>query len=495
MNGDELERIQADAQALETLQEISEDTSILPTLSRTDVPPDVHAIPASKCGRETTAVCYRQPTSGIFYAATATGTENLDPGQISLVPFFCYAMTRLGTLKRDFTEVVQRIDAFTGGISLASNVRTRFDAEGRCVPFITINAKCLNRNLEKMLELVQEILFEISFEDQVRLKSLLLEYRAGLESMIIHNGHRYAISLSSRYFSDSAYISELWNGVHQLRYIKDLSSELNGERLESLAMSLADMRRRIMVPANFATALVGEVEPLEQIIPVVSQRSLTPTFEQGSQGIPHFNAPKIDFPEELPREGWATETSVSFVAKTFKSVRMDHADAPGLAVISKMLRSLYLHREIREKGGAYGGFAVYNIENGLFSLASYRDPHILATLEVFDRANQFITSGDYQEEDVKEAILQVCSDIDKPDPPGPAARKAFYRRIISMTDESRRRFKKQLLKLNKDNIVDTAMRYFGKEQSAGGVVVISGEERLRQVNEKIPENLLRLDKI
>ena len=26
-------------------------------------------------------------------------------------------------------------------------------------------------------------------------------------------------------------------------------------------------------------------------------------------------------------------------------------DAPALAVIAKMLRSLYLHREIREKGG------------------------------------------------------------------------------------------------------------------------------------------------
>jgi Zn-dependent M16 (insulinase) family peptidase len=495
LSATELERIQSDAQALQTLQETSEDTSILPTLSLTDVPPDVHAIPASKCGRDTSAVCYQQPTSGIFYATTAMGTEALNSDQLSLVPFFCYAMTRLGTSKRDYTEIVQRIDATTGGISLASNVRTRFDAEGRCVPFITINAKCLNRNLDKMFELVQEILFEISFDDQIRLKSLLLEYRAGLESMIIHNGHRYAISLSSRYFSKSAYISELWSGVHQFRYIKDLSTELNSDRLESLAMNLADMRQRVMVPANFATALVGEVKPLEQIIPVVSQRSLTPKFEYGSEDIPDFKPPKINFPNELPREGWGTETTVSFVARTFKSVRMDHADAPGLAVISKMLRSLYLHREIREKGGAYGGFAVYNIENGLFSLASYRDPHIQATLDVFDRTNQFITSGDYQEEDVKEAILQVCSDIDKPDPPGPAARKAFYRRIISMTDESRRRFKQQLLTLNKKNIVDIAKRYFGESQPAGGVAVISSEERLQQVNEKIPENPLKLEKI
>ena len=61
----------------------------------------------------------------------------------------------------------------------------------------------------------------------------------------------------------------------------------------------------------------------------------------------------------------------------------------------------------------------------------------------------FITSGKYQDEDIKEAILQVCSDIDKPDPPGPAAKKSFYRKIVSMKDEDRRRFKKRLLVLEK----------------------------------------------
>ena len=491
----EINRIHADARALKILQETTEDISRLPTLSLTDVPPDIYAIPAAQCAGPTTAVCYQQPTSGIFYATTAMGTEVLDADQLALVPFFCYAIPRLGTRKRDFTEIVQRIDAYTGGISLASNARTRFDAEGQCVPFITINAKCLNRNLDKMFELVQEILFEVSFEDHVRLKSLLLEYRAGLESMIIHNGHRYAISLSSRNFSSSAYISELWNGVHQLSYIKELTTELKSDQLDTLAHNLADIRQRVIVPENFCTALVGEAEPLKQIIPVVSQRSLTSKHQKDAQRIPHFNPPNIDFPDELPREGWATATSVSFVALTFKSVRMDHVDAPCLAVISKMLRSLYLHREIREKGGAYGGFAVYSTENGLFSLASYRDPHILTTLDVFERSNQFITSGDYREEDVKEAILQVCSDIDKPDPPGPAARKAFYRSIISMTDESRQRFKQQLLTLKKDNIVDSAQRYFGNERAASGLAVISSDERLRQVNSKSPQSPLKLYKI
>jgi presequence protease len=490
-----LVRIREDAEALAVLQEKIEDISILPTLDLEDIPADIHTIPASKCSETTTATCYNQPTSGIFYTTTAMGIGNLDVAQLPLVPFFCYALPRLGTRKHDFTEIVQRIDAYTGGINLASNARTRFDDAGMCIPFVTINGKCLSRNLDRMFELIQEILFEVSFADGVRLKSLLLEYRAGLESMILHSGHRYAISLSSRYFSTASHISEIWSGVHQLKYLKGITESLDPEELEIIAGNMMDIRNRLIVRENFRTALVGEAEPLEKAIPILDYRSLTPHAGDDAENFSCFEPPPLTVPDEMPREGWGTSTSVSFVAKTLKTVRMGHKDAPGLSVISKILRSLFLHREIREKGGAYGGFALYNMENGLFSFASYRDPHILETLDVYGRASAFVTSGAYRDEDIKEAILQVCSDIDKPDPPGPAAKKSFYRKIISMKDEDRRRFKKRLLVLKKKDVVETARRYFGADSGPYGVAVISSEDRLKQVNGKISDRPLKLHKI
>jgi hypothetical protein len=145
---------------------------------------------------------------------------------------------------------------------------------------------------------------------------------------------------------------------------------------------------------------------------------------------------------------------------------------------------MYLHREIREKGGAYGGFAIYNAEDGLFSFGSYRDPHIMATLAAYSRAADFIRSGNYTEEDVKEAILQTCSEIDKPDPPGPGARKAFFRRIIGLSDETRQRHKEQLLKLNRKAVMAVADRYFNTDPSNKAVAVISNRDRLDAVNQK-----------
>jgi Zn-dependent M16 (insulinase) family peptidase len=171
---------------------------------------------------------------------------------------------------------------------------------------------------------------------------------------------------------------------------------------------------------------------------------------------------------------------------------MEHKDAPALSVIAKMLRSLYLHREIREKGGAYGGFAAYNPETGIFAMASYRDPHIVATLNAFDGANEYIRSGKFTDEDIKEAILQVCSDIDKPDPPGPAARKAFFRSLVSLTDERRLKFKQALLTLSRSRIIAAADTYFNSAGRNRAVAVISGKDRLEEANTHLSDQPLTL---
>ena len=205
--------------------------------------------------------------------------------------------------------------------------------------------------------------------------------------------------------------------------------------------------------------------------------------------------PQADGEGGLPHEGWSTSSAVSFVALSFETVRMSHPDAPALMLISKMSRSLYLHREIREKGGAYGGMSIYTPEDGVFSFASYRDPHIVSTLKAFSGAMEFMASGDYSAEDIKEGILQVCADIDKPDSPGPAAKKAFYRKIVSLSDELRRRFKHDLLALTREDVIRVSRKYLDPLRIRKGVAIISGEEKLKAANQKLTDNPLSLYRI
>jgi len=487
----DIERIKKDAEALKRLQETEVDVSCLPTLEREDIPPSVPIVRESPSEEAVPASLYNMATSGIVYFAAAAGTGLLPAELIPLVPFFCYALSRMGTAKRDYAEMAQRIDAYTGGVGFSTHARTRFNDTGDCVPFISFNGKCLLRNQEPMFDVIRELLHHADFSNLTRLKSILLEYRAGLESMVIHSGHRLAISLASRNLSPTRMLSETWGGIHQLQTIKQLSDDITEQDLTALSGDLTAIVRALFTQKNFQMALIGETAALTSARSCA--QSVFDGFTAGKDD--GFKAPDMAMSEKIIREGWSTSSAVSFVALAFETVRMAHEDAAALAVISKILRSMYLHREIREKGGAYGGFALYSPEDGLFSFASYRDPHIVSTLKAFDNAADFIRSESFSDEDVKEAILQVCSEIDKPDPPGPAARKAYYRKIISLSDEMRIRFKSRLLSLTRGQVVQAAEKYFDGNGTRKAVAVISGEDKLNAANAKLEGKPLEMHRI
>ena len=491
---DDIEKIKKDAEALKRLQETPEDLSVLPTLELSEIVPEVTKIKPTDSTHA--AELYRQPTSGIFYLSSAAGVGGLDENLIPLVPFFCYALPKSGTNLRDYAQVARRIDLYTGGVSLSAQARTGYadngaEGPGTCVPFVTFGGKCLARNIGKLFEILNEFLTEYSFSDLSRLKNLLLEYRAGMESSIVQNGHRLAISMASRNFSLSSALSEKWHGIHQIKFIKELTDDLSEGRLESVAKDLAGIARAVFAKDNLKIALVGEEADL------TDGEKLASSLREGlgkSDGA-GFGEPKLAVSDSVPREAWSTSSAVSFVARCFETVRFGHPHAPAMSVVSKLLRSLYLHREIREKGGAYGGFSIYSPEDGQFCMASYRDPHLAGTLRVYENAFEFVRSGKFTDEDVKEAILQVCSEIDKPDPPGVAARKAFYRRILRLSDEARDKHKRELLALNRKSVVESAAKYFDAKSPTHAVAVVSGEEKIASANKNLGADSLALFRI
>lgn len=474
----DMESIRKEAETLKVLQESEEDLSLLPTLEREDISPDVKTVAPS--GERNGLVYYDAPTSGIVYTTLAFGTADLEPEHLALVPLFSHVLTRMGTRDMDYVAVARKMDATTGGIGAASHSRTRLD-NGSLSPFVTLSAKALERNLTPMLELLGDFTARYDFSDTERLRQLLFEYRAAMESAVVQSGHRLAISLSSRNLSPGCALSEDWNGVHQLKRIKTLTDSImagNTGVLETLQKHFATMAETLFTGENLRAALVSEQGIREEALSGMEGLKA----DLGKEGQPGFILPSL-FGQEAGavREAWTTSTAVNFVALSLGAPRLDHPDAAVLSVVAKLLRSAYLHREIREKGGAYGGFALYNAEEGVFSMASYRDPHIRRTLDVFAGASDFLLSGKFDETDIKEALLQVCSEMDKPDTPSAAARKAFIRDLVGLSDGERKRFKERLLQVDKKGVCEVAGRVLSQTDQRG-VAVITGADILAKAD-------------
>ncbi|MBF0228026.1 MAG: insulinase family protein [Desulfamplus sp.] len=522
---EDIASIREDSAKLAELQEQKEDVSVLPTLELSDVKPDIEIIQpdiiiesnfidsqeieidktekrtSPDSGSLLSLKCYEKTTSDILYFTSVSGIGSLAEDLKPLIPFFCRAFTGAGTALRDYAEMAELIDLYTGGIGIGPYSGTGFNGDDHHLSFLSLQGKSLNRNIGQMFDIISELMSKFSFKDATRLKNLLLQYRAGMESSIVGNGHRYAMSLAARNLSLSSKVAEMWHGISQFQFIKSLTEQ--SDIIDKISSDLSEIAKQVFVQGNIKPAVVGDRNAIatsdSNIVKMVKgfksgkgldskQCSSVKSGDSGQESGQNLEQGRdldLSIPTVYPFEGWMTTTSVSFVAQAFKTVRLGDPDAPALSLISRLLRSLYLHREIREKGGAYGGFASYNAEEGIFSFASYRDPNIRRTLDVYRNACDFIISGDYTEEDIKEAILQVCADIDKPETPGPASIKAFYRQILGLTDEKRKRFKESLLTLDKQQIINAAEKYFTISEDKKGTAVISSREQLEAANQSL----------
>jgi Zn-dependent M16 (insulinase) family peptidase len=150
---------------------------------------------------------------------------------------------------------------------------------------------------------------------------------------------------------------------------------------------------------------------------------------------------------------------VAFNVRIFKTVRYTHQDAPALLVLANYLRDTFLHRELREKGGAYGGYANAGIASGTFYFGSFRDPNIVRTYDVFDQAVKWVTEGEIDTESLKEAILGACGDVDPLESPDIKGRREATQRMTGFTREARERFKQRLLHVTADDLRRVTQTY------------------------------------
>ena len=186
------------------------------------------------------------------------------------------------------------------------------------------------------------------------------------------------------------------------------------------------------------------------------------------------------FEAEVKKEGWSTNVPVSYVANIFRTVHYTHEDSPTLQVLAKLLRSCYLHREIREKGGAYGGYATFSAIEGLFSFLSYRDPHITRTLQVYNNAIEWALEGKFSDEDLKEAILGVFADIDRPLSPSGKGNREFILGLRGLTLDIRRKRREDILSVTRRSLIQAAEKHLKANMDKNSVAVISSEEKLVQ---------------
>lgn len=442
------------ASELARLQEADDDVSVLPTLELPDIPRTVPR-PAYELSREGGAQVGRapQPTSGLVYLDAQLHVGQLSPELLELLPLYAYALPRSGAADLDYVGLARRIEAKTGGVSAAANVGTGPNDLADLRASFSVSGKALSRHAEELVAIVRDVLAEPRFDTE-RLTQLVRQQRAGLEASVVQSGHMYARSLANAQLSPAAALSERQGGLSALAHLKALTEE--GQVAQLLARFAEITAALRTSPARVLLTATGADLDL----------NLSPVTDLFKEGTP--KSPQLNVNPRAP-QARTTDVPVSYHAQSFRTVPYTHPDAPALLALAHLLRSEYMLRELREKGGAYGGYATYDPQAGLFGLSSYRDPRMARTYKVFQGARNFV-HGDLGERELREAVLSASTQLDPLTSPDTVARLRFFGDLAGYTPEVQEAFKARLLGVTLQDLRRVADAYLTNDAAAYAMV-------------------------
>lgn len=470
LTDDEVRQIVERAQALEERQHRKDDDSILPKVDLSDVPLQMPE-PESRYDGDMAATVFARGTNGLVYEQIILPVPALTREELLLLPYYTTLIPEVGCGELDYLQMQDRISAESGGISASFSAKGRIDDVQDLSGYLIFNGKALARNRDALTRLLNDVFHGARFDETERVRELVAQIRARREQAVTGSGHALAMGAASQGMSPGAWLSFRIGGLEAIRGTKTLDKSLNeaGE-LEAFCSRLAALHAKVRKQAR-EFLIIGEEDQLDPML-----EGLRTCWAPAEAAITEKWA--MEPVNYATREAWLTSTQVNFCARAYPTVAVDHPDAAALTVLGGFLRNGYLHRAIREKGGAYGGGAAQDSVNGAFRFFSYRDPRLEETLDDFDGALTWLQEAEHDPQELEESILGVVGQLDRPRSPAGAARHAFHNKLFGRTPEQRARFRERVLAVTLEDLRRVAGEWLVPER-ASTAVITSPENRAR----------------
>ena len=463
--------IKSKAADLQNSQEAQDDTSCLPILELSDIEIDE---PTTAFVTEEISGCktfwFSQPTNGITYLHLQFKTAGLDETLRPYLPVFGALLPQIGAAGHDYLAMSRRITAATGGIRFGTNLLESPADLDIMHPVLELKGKALDRNQEKLCGIIADMLAAPDFSDLARLRTVIGQVRTSMENSIPGAGHSFAARAAAASLTPTAAQREEWSGMSQVQTIRAVSN-LDDNGLAALADAFAAISAEIFSRARVTVAVTTEESARTTMHSPLA--NLLAALPDGAAIDDHSHP---TFTRRASSTAWQYNLPVAYVSRVFRTVPYTHPDAPVLIVLAKLLRADFLHREVREKGGAYGGMAGYSTDGGLFSMLSYRDPHLERTLDVYRQAVEWTCRGEFSSEMIKQSILTAFAELDRPLSPGSRGYREFLHQQQGMTHDMIQTFRNGILSVDRKQLARVALTYLEQPFQDSSVGILAGEE-------------------
>lgn len=425
-------------------ESMQEDLEKIPVLKLEDIPKDVRPFKNEELTiGDTKVVFHEYHTNGILYVNMSFDVTSLPK---ELLPYMSILKNVLGYIDTEnytFGELFNEINRKSGGVSSTLGIYANDTDESKNKVTYELRAKGLEDQMEFLFSMIQEIITRSKLDDEKRLYEIIAQLKSRLQMVLPAHGHSTAVTRASSYFSETSDFSDKTGGISFYRFIEDLESNFT-ERKAELIEKLKETCEYIFSPENLLVSVTCERKALEV---------LKGPFEVLQSCL---KVSKEAMPEEKDtlikkNEGFLTSSQVQYVAVAgnFKKAGLDYTGA--LRVLKVILSYDYLWLNVRVKGGAYGCMSGFT-RTGNGYLASYRDPNLKGTFDVFRGTVEYLKNFAASDRDMVKYIIGTISDMDVPLTPSMAGHRSFTAYLTGVTKERIEKEREEVLSCKVEDI-------------------------------------------
>lgn len=447
LSDEEIKKLIEDTEHLKKYQEepsSDEDLRKLPMLTRADM--KKNAMPFSNIEDElldVKVVRHDIESNGIDYISFLFDAGDFAQSELGYLGFFTNALGLVSTEKYSYTDLANATNIYTGGISTGTASHPDIKDRNNFVFKFEVKLKVLEKNLDKALELMEQMLLTSDFTDTKRLGELVAQIKARLQANLSSSGHLVAAMRSMSSFSRYALYQDELKGVAFYRSICRIEKELSespksvSDKLAAIARKLF-ARNRMLISFTGNNEAYGNAKPsLEKVIAGFNKMSAV-----GNQAEVHFNTAK---------EAFIDASQIQYVAKTGDFICEGYEYTGALRLLRIILSYDYLWINVRVKGGAYGCMNTF-LRSGESYFVSYRDPNLSDTLDVYDRIPEYIKSFSPDERDMTKYIIGTFSALDTPMNPEAKGSRSLSAYLEGITYEQIQKERNEILNAQPEDI-------------------------------------------
>lgn len=485
LSDEEIKKLIEDTEHLKKYQEepsSDEDLRKLPMLTRADM--KKNAMPFSNIEDElldVKVVCHDIESNGIDYISFLFDAGDFAQSELGYLGFFTNALGLVSTEKYSYTDLANATNIYTGGISTGTASHPDIKDRNNFVFKFEVKLKVLEKNLDKALELMEQMLLSSDFTDTKRLGELVAQIKARLQANLSSSGHLVAAMRSMSSFSRYALYQDELKGIAFYRSICRIEKELS-ESPKSVSDKLAAIAKKLFARNRMLISFTGNNEAycnakpsLEKVIAGFDKMSAV-----GNQAEVHFNTAK---------EAFIDASQIQYVAKTGDFICEGYEYTGALRLLRIILSYDYLWINVRVKGGAYGCMNTF-LRSGESYFVSYRDPNLSDTLDVYDRIPEYIKSFSPDERDMTKYIIGTFSALDTPMNPEAKGSRSLSAYLEGITYEQIQKERNEILNAQPEDIrrlADLVEAVLKKDS-----ICVIGNENMIKESAELFENVEKL---